>query len=69
MKDYLVITYKNTADDVYEEKDLDCSKYTLRGHASVLIDKWSKASEKVYLIDHYNAISLEDVISIRVIKK
>ncbi len=62
----LIIGYKNNMEDVFQEQDLDCSKLTLRGHAANAIAEWSKSSKAVHVLDHYNAILLDEVASIRV---
>lgn len=63
----LIITYKNSKEDIFEEKHLDCSNLTVRGHASKIIDEWLKPNKDVYKIDHYNAVLLDEVVSIRVV--
>lgn len=65
----LLIAYKNETSDEFSEKNLDCSKRTIRGHASNIISAWkSLAGNPVYSIDDYNAVLLDEVISIRVME-
>lgn len=61
----LEIFYKNGQIDSFDEKQLDCTTWTLRGHASQLIQAFSKSSEGVYKIDSYNAVRLDEVASVR----
>ena len=60
------ILYKNGWVDVLEEKDLDCSSLTVRGHASELIRQWKSGSTLVWPVDSYNAVALEEIVSVRV---
>ncbi len=62
----IVIAYKNRTSDEFDEKQIDCSKLTIRGHTSKIVDAWA-TSKSFYAIDNYNAVNLEEVISIRVI--
>ncbi len=61
----IIIKYKNGTEDIFEESELDSSTYTLKGHASNIINEW-KSKFGVYKIDHYHAVNLEEVISIRI---
>lgn len=62
----LLMAYKNGTSDEFAEAQLDCSEKTLRGHASVLIHAWKERKTGIYLLDCYNAIVLDDVLSVRV---
>lgn len=63
----IIITYRNKQSSIFEEKNLDCSKLTIKGHASSLIQEWKKLAGGIYEIDDYNAILLDEVIEVRVI--
>lgn len=62
----ILITYKNGTSDEFCEQQINCSELTIKGNASKLIEVWKKGEKGVYCIDNYNAIFLEEVISIRV---
>jgi hypothetical protein len=62
----LIITYKNGEADVFEEKNLDCSSLTIKGHAAKLIEEWKGTTRSVYVLDHYNAVALDEIICVRV---
>lgn len=68
----LVIMYKNGKEDWFDEKDLDCSKLTIRGHASALVDSLKNmpipSKGLFYTLDHYNTILVDEVVSVRVVK-
>jgi len=65
----LVIQYRNTEADCLTEKNLDCTKYTMMGHAGYLIDAWKKQKTGVYQIDSYNVVLLDEIISVTIKKK
>ena len=62
----LIIAYRNVTSDSFDEKQLDCSERTIRGHANYLILEWKKGTKGVYKIDDYNAILLDEIIAVRV---
>lgn len=62
----LLISYKNGQSDVFEEKQLDCSVSTIKGHASTLIEALEKNQKGIHKIDRYNAVLLDEVICVRV---
>lgn len=64
MKNLLLIAYKNGTSDEFAEDQLDTSTYTLKGHASNLIEDWQKGGS-LFKFDSYNAVNLTEVISIR----
>ena len=63
----LYIFYKNGTHNVFEEKQLNCTKLTIRGHTSALIEAWQKGEKGISKIDSYNAVLLNEVICIRVV--
>lgn len=63
----LLIEYKNGTSDEFSENHLDCSRLTIKGHAQYLINYLTKESKGIYMIDNYNAILLDEIISVRVI--
>lgn len=69
----LVVTYRNAESDVFEEKDLDCSVLTVKGHGSKLIEAWTRPvagmakAVGVHKLDLYNAVMLEEIISVRIV--
>lgn len=64
----LTIAYRNGTTDEFDEKQIDCSKKTIKGHAADLIETWQKGTqgtEGIYAIDHYNAVLLREIICVR----
>lgn len=66
-KDQIEIVYKNRVSQYLEEKELDCTVWTIKGHAANLIAAWQKGVDVIYKIDNYNAILLNEIQSVRVI--
>lgn len=64
----LKVLYKNGYIDEFTEKDIDCGRLTIMGHAANINDFLYKGGQGYYKLDSYNTILLESVISIRVIK-
>ena len=51
----------------FTEKEIDCSKFTIKGHASNLIRVMDDPKkEGFYLIDNYNAVRLGDIQAVYV---
>ena len=63
----ILIAYKNGISDEFTETQIDCTTLTIKGNASKLIEAWKSTSKGIYRIDDYNAVNLDEVISIRVI--
>lgn len=68
MKKGISIIYKNGHESIFVEADLDCKVFTIMGHCSNIIDIWKKSNKEIYAFDNYNAVYLDEVISIRLIK-
>lgn len=64
MPDRLIINYKNGTKDVFRDGSLDQKTYTIKGHASQLISAWKKQTAKVWELDSYNAVLLDEVSSV-----
>lgn len=60
----LFIDFKNGEAVALGEESLDCSKLTIIGHAGALIRAWVTKKSGVYEIDSYNAVLLDEVVSI-----
>jgi hypothetical protein len=61
------IKYKNGMGELFDEKQIDCSKWTIRGHASNLIEAMKEKNKGIHNLDNYNAIVLDEVMSVRVV--
>lgn len=62
----LLISYKNGTSDSFVEKQIDCSRWTIRGHASNIVDALINKTRGFYKLDNYNAICLDEIVSVRV---
>lgn len=62
----LAVTYKNNDVDFFNETQLDCFTLTLKGHAAALIRQLKENPVGIYSIDNYNAVLLEEIISVRI---
>ncbi len=54
---------------VLEEKHLDCTELTVKGHASNLIRDWAEHEDKNVIIklDRYNAVDVAQIVAVRVV--
>lgn len=64
--EYIEIKYKDGTTQDFYAKNINCEFLTIKGHASNIIESWTKIPEGVYKIDNYNAVLLSEVVSIRV---
>ncbi len=65
----ILIAYKNGTSDEFDESQIDCHELTVKGNAGQLIEAWKTKAGGVYCIDNYNAVLLDEIISIRVMNK